>query len=75
MPKIESLEPAWKPRRYWMVHCPEGLPPKKMHETGTDAHEEAIRLAEKEPGKVFSVLEVIESYWQRPQVQSVNWRE
>mgnify|MGYP001609484241 FL=1 len=69
------LEAPFKPMRYWMVHSPAGHPTKIMHETMADAAAEARRLAEKHPGDVFNVLEVVYAYWQPPRVECVDWRK
>jgi hypothetical protein len=43
---------------FWLVWCPEGrYPPKFEHGTKLKAEKEAVRLAEKYPGKEFYVME------------------
>ena len=70
---ITAPEPTITPKRYYMVHCQTGRPPTKMHERQWEAEAEAKRLAEKQPGEIFNVLEVIGSYWQAPNVEYMKW--
>ena len=49
--------PAKRIVRYWMVHSPEGGPPRHVHEERRSAELEAARLARSNPGNHFVVLE------------------
>ena len=47
---------------YWMVHRKNGGVPNKKHNNEQSAREEAIRLAEANPGEVFFVLFAFVAY-------------
>lgn len=49
-------------RKYWMVNNPEGGSPTAKHYTKAEATIEARRLASRNVGKQFNVLEVREGY-------------
>lgn len=49
-------------RRYWMVHCPEYGPPTVRHPSEAAARDEAKRLARRNPGCVFYVLEAVDAF-------------
>lgn len=49
-------------KKYFMVHNPENRFPTKKCETFPDAQDEAKRLASKEVGKTFIVLEAITGF-------------
>lgn len=42
---------------FWLVWNPEGRAPTKRHGTKVSAEQEASRLAEKEPGRSFYVMQ------------------
>jgi hypothetical protein len=47
---------------YYMVHSPQGGPASFQHTIEDNAQKEAIRLANKCPGKTFNVLKTVYSY-------------
>jgi hypothetical protein len=48
--------------KYWMVHSVGNGATNKIHETCTQAVEEAKRLSVANPGKRFAVLEVVRCF-------------
>jgi len=49
-------------KKYFMVHNPENRFPAEKHETFPSAQREAKRLASKEVGKTFIILEAITGF-------------
>lgn len=59
--------------KYWMVHNLNGHGPTKKHYNRDEAIEESKRLAEKELGQVFCVLECISAYCvERPKAEKLS---
>lgn len=48
--------------KYWMVNNTQSGACVNLHYTAKDARLEAIRLAEKYPGRLYFVLEAVECY-------------
>ena len=49
-------------KKFWMVYRVDGIGPGQRHNTKESACKEADRLAAKQPGDVFVVLEAIEKF-------------
>jgi hypothetical protein len=69
-----TVQWAHEPCRFWMVARgdgvkSEGRPPEVRHATASAAHAEARRLAAKEAGSSFTVLEAI-AYYRAPQPEA-----
>jgi len=48
--------------KFWMVYRIGGMSPSVMHGDAQAAKDEAFRLAEKNPGERFTVLQAMEVY-------------
>ncbi len=46
---------------FWLVWCEKGNVPIRKHETRVEAEAEAERLARKQPGDVFIILQAVQS--------------
>lgn len=55
--------------KFWLVFNPARIMPKRQHSSRASAQQEAIRLAQQNPGESFVVLEGLMEYrTERPQV-------
>lgn len=69
-PTPPSTRPA--DQTYFLVHCEQMGPARKVHETYGDAEREAERLANLHPGKCFYILRAIRLV--RAKIEPVSFR-
>lgn len=59
LPNPEARREERKVDKFWMVYGGYGAHPTKVHNSFNDAKQEATRLALRQPGSAFTVLESI----------------